>query len=227
MKQLKFLQLALALFAGLGHANTDSPVKPEIIDIRPIAESWGPKATIDDCYFNSKQMGSSLGATKRSDISKLIDTSVMTFNHYVVAIRVCELPKQDSDSLIQSVHFYLGINGVEDIDLDVIGFEYGRCRKEPITGSIREIGTLLVDGRAVHRFWIKTENEEYAWGPEATVTDFDRMEREVIRFDDQNVRPMGFYGSWKFKGLTSVGVIELKSDCKPKDGVYKEPGASD
>lgn len=38
---------------------------------------------------------------------------------------------------------------------------------------------------------------------------------------------MGFYGSWKFKGLTSIGVIEFNSDCIPKDGEYKEPGESD
>lgn len=140
---------------------------------------------------------------------------------------MCTLPVQSEDSLIQSVHFYLGINGEENIDLDVIGFDYGRCTKEPITGAIREIGTLLLDGRAVHRFWIITENEEYSWGPEPTVTDLSRMEKEVISFDDQNVRPMGFYGSWKFKGLTSIGVIEFNSDCIPKDGVFKEPGESD
>mmetsp|Transcript_2659 Transcript_2659/g.3673 ORF Transcript_2659/g.3673 Transcript_2659/m.3673 type:complete len:203 (+) Transcript_2659:110-718(+) len=199
-----------------------------MIDTRPIVEAWGNSASIDSCFFNSKQMGSALGSTRRSDISHLVDTKKMTFHHYISSIRVCELPEQTSDSLIQSVHFYLGINGDEDdIELDVIGFDYGRCTKKPITGAIREIGTLLVDGRAVHRFWIETENESYSWGPEATKSDIDRMTQKTIRFDDPKVRPMGFYGSWKFKGLTSLGVVEFTEDCIPKDGVYTEPGAKD
>ena len=45
-------------------------------------------------------MGSALGATKRSDISNLVDTSKITFNHYITSIRVCALPVQTEDSLI-------------------------------------------------------------------------------------------------------------------------------
>ena len=42
---------------------------------------------------------------------------------------------------------YLGINGIDDNDLELepIGFEYGKCSKYPITGAIREIGVFLVD----------------------------------------------------------------------------------
>ena len=38
---------------------------------------------------------------------------------------------------------------------------------------------------------------------------------------------MGLYGSWKFKGLTSLGVITFDESCAVKDGVYKEPGEED
>lgn len=39
--------------------------------------------------------------------------------------------------------------------------------------------------------------------------------------------PIGLYGAWKFQGLTDLGLISLDTDCKPKGGVFKEPGAPD
>ena len=191
-----------------------------MIDKRPIAEAWGPDAAIETCFDNSPSLGSSLGATRRSDIAKLVDTNTITFNHYITSIRVCTQPTQTSSSLIQSVHLFLGINGVEDIELDVIGFEYGRCEKKPITGAIREIGVLLLDDKKVHKLWLISENENYSWGPASSKETMPRLTREVIRFDDPVVRPLGFYGSWKFSGMTSLGVITFSENCIPKDGVF-------
>lgn len=92
--------------------------------------------------------------------------------------------------------------------MDPIGFEYGRCEKKPITGAIREINLLLLDKKIVHRLSIKTEKEAYTFGPDPSKeTAMDRMTKEVIKFDDPSVRPMGFFGSWKNVGLTSLGVI--------------------
>ena len=54
-----------------------------------------------------------------------------------------------------------------------------------------------------------------------------RMTSKVLRFDDPAVRPMGFFGSWKFQGMTSLGVITFNEGCIPSDGEFKEPGASD
>ncbi len=34
---------------------------------------------------------------------------------------------------------------------------------------------------------------------------------------------MGLFGSWKFNGLHSLGVITLNTDCIPQDGVFVEP----
>ena len=63
-----------------------------MIDKRPISEAWGDKASIEPCFENTISYGSEFGATKISDISNLVDTSKITFNHYVTSIRVCTLP---------------------------------------------------------------------------------------------------------------------------------------
>ena len=34
---------------------------------------------------------------------------------------------------------------------------------------------------------------------------------------------MGFHGKWKYAGLSSIGIITLDTDCRPKKGVYVEP----
>lgn len=79
----------------------------------------------------------------------------------------------------------------------------------------------------MHKFWISSENEEYNWGPPVNVTDRSRMTKKVFRFDDQKVRPMGFFGSYKFDGLTSLGVIQFNEDCIPANGEYVEPEKED
>ena len=106
-------------------ANLVTAEEEVMIDTRPISKAWGDLATIEECYENSETYGEARGSTRRSDIAKLVDTNTITFNHYITSIRVCTQPVQTATSSIQSVHLFLGINGVEDIELDVIGFEYG------------------------------------------------------------------------------------------------------
>ena len=38
---------------------------------------------------------------------------------------------------------------------------------------------------------------------------------------------MGFFGSWRFSGLTSLGVIQFTDTCIPKNGEFREPNESD
>ena len=73
----------------------------------------------------------------------------------------------------------------------------------------------------MHRFWIETENEKHDWGPPSDKeTAMNRMTKETITFDDPLEVPIGFFGSWNFKGLTSFGVITMNDSCVPSNGEY-------
>ena len=74
----------------------------------------------------------------------------MSLAHEVTGVRVCLMPTQNETTLIQSVQFFLGIDGVENRQLDVIGFEYGVCEKRTIRGSIKQLGFLLIKNRGIN-----------------------------------------------------------------------------
>jgi len=51
----------------------------------------------------------------------------------------------------------LGSDGVEDIELDVIGFEYGLCKKVEIDKDVLGFAVYYLPNRGVHKI-ILTDN---------------------------------------------------------------------
>ena len=51
------------------------------------------------------------------------------------------------------------MDGVEDIELDVIGFEYGVCTKERIAGDVTGFALYYIPNRGAHKIMVTDINE--------------------------------------------------------------------
>lgn len=64
------------------------------------------------------------------------------------------------------MQLFLGLDGEEDIELDVIGFEYGRCTKVAITGDIQEMDLFFLPNKGIHRITVTDGGEApHIFGP--------------------------------------------------------------
>lgn len=196
-------------------------------DTRPINEAWGENASISDCFANPTSFGLTSGGRSLSDISLLVNTETMSFGHRVSAIEICELPPaaQSARSLIQSIQMYLGVDGEEDIELEVIGFHYGACEKVEIAGDLLTMEIFFIPRRGVHKIAITDTEKTTTFGHKEGQSDPSDTEKFFLRFADSDKRPIGLQGRWKNNGLTALGIITLDTECIPKDGVYVEPGS--
>ena len=151
----------------------------------------------------------------------------MSFGHRVSAIEICELPPaaQSSRSLIQSIQMRLGVDGGEDIELEVIGFHYGACELVEIAGDLLTMEIFFIPRRGVHKIAITDTEKTTTFGHKEGQSDPSDTERFVLRFADPSERPIGLTGRWKNNGLTALGIITLNTECIPKDGVYVPPSS--
>ena len=186
-----------------------TPALADNHDDRTIKEAWGDEAKIGNCFTNNDRIGTNNGGTSGSDIQKLVQTDQLTFSHKVSAIRVCTLPPLGlgPESLIQSVQLFLSIDDHHTIELDTIGFECCACRTQEISGDLLQMEMYFIPDKGIHRLTVTDTNGFHSFGPE----DSSAPEKAVIRFTDRYDRPMGFYGSWKFDGLTSLGLITMNT----------------
>lgn len=104
---------------------------------------------------------------------------------------------------------FLGVDGVEDIELDVIGYEYGVCEKVEIVGDLLSLEIYFLKKRGVHRITITDTKNSRSFGHEAAKKNEKDMEESILRFADGNKRPLGLNGRWKNQGLTALGIITL------------------
>ena len=88
------------------------------------------------------------------------------------------------------------MDGKEDIELDVIGFEYGLCDKIDIVGDLITLELYYLPKRGVHKIVI-TDTENTHSFPESTSRKQKDMEHTVLRFADGINRPLGLNGRWK------------------------------
>ena len=173
-------------------------------DQRTIKEAWGEGADISDCFTNSVHVGvDNTHGQSRSDISLLVDTDKMSFAHRVTTVRICELPPaaQSSKSLIQSIHFWLGKDGVDDIELDVMGLEYGVCTTQKINGEFKFMEILYLPKRGVHKIKIVDSTDTYDFGPALTAETAQLLERTAVTFNDEEERVVGLQATWKYNGI--------------------------
>ena len=82
---------------------------------------------------------------------------------------------------------------------------------------------LVLNNVGIHRLAIRDSEGAHVFGPNIARGASGSLTQEKITFKDQTERPVGLFGSWKFNGLHSLGVITLNTDCIPKDGVYVAP----
>lgn len=149
----------------------------------------------------------------------------MSFSHRITAIEVCELPPaaQSNRSLIQSIQMFLGVDGVEDIELEVIGFHYGVCDKVEIAGDLITLEIFYIPNRGVHKIAITDTEKTRTFGHKEGNKDSANTEKFMLRFSNSSLRPIGLQGRWKNQGLTALGIITIDTECIPEDGVYVEP----
>ena len=81
----------------------------------------------------------------------------------------------------------------------------------------------FIPNKGIHRLTITDTRGFHSFGPE----DQAAPEKAVIRFTDRYDRPLGFYGSWKYDGLASLGLITMNTQCLPRDGDYVDQEVPD
>ena len=107
----------------------------------------------------------------------------------------------------------------------MIGFEYGLCTTQVIKGEFKFMELLFLPKRGVHKIKIIDSEETYDFGPALTAETAQELERTAISFNDEEERVVGLKGTWKYNGLTSLGLITLDIDCKPEGGEYVPKGS--
>ena len=84
---------------------------------------------------------------------------------------------------------------------------------------------LFLPRRGVHKIKIIDSENTYDFGPALTAETARELERTAISFNDEEERVVGLKGTWKYNGLTSLGLITLDIDCKPEGGEYVPKGS--
>lgn len=93
---------------------------------------------------------------------------------------------------------FLGVDGVEDIELDVIGFEYGLCEKIDIVGDLITLEIFYLPKRGLHKIAITDTEKTKTFGhKESDTSGSSDLEKFVLRFSDGDKRPLGLQGRWK------------------------------
>ena len=59
---------------------------------------------------------------------------------------------------------FLGVDGVEDIELEVIGFHYGVCEKVEITGDLITLEIFYLPNRGVHKIAVTDTEKTTTFG---------------------------------------------------------------
>ena len=79
---------------------------------------------------------------------------------------------------------------------------------------------LFLPKHGVHKIKINDGQNTYDFGPALTAQTAQEIEKTAISFNDEEERVVGLKGTWKYDGLTSLGLITLDIDCEPEGGEY-------
>ena len=100
------------------------------------------------------------------------------------------------------------------IDLSKIGFEYGRCKRETITGDISWFELEYTQVNGVQRIRFQDELRTYDLG---YVIEGQAKVTKRYEFDDTK-RWVGIHGLESAEGIEKLGIITLDSTCMPIGG---------
>lgn len=113
--------------------------------------------------------------------------------------------------------------GQAEMDLEAVGFHYGRASIMEIDGSIQAVEVWTIPNVGVRRIAITDNSKTNNFGPvEPKRGDLVKSTFSFTKEDGEGKgqRPVGLYGGGKRQGLVSLGVIYLEMPCMPEGGDF-------
>jgi hypothetical protein len=106
-----------------------------------IEEQWGDQAVPKNCFEVLPAYGSIRNGIKTSNWAQVQDIKNMSFSHRITSFKRC-FPYNNPEKLTSFALYlsvYDAVQGLQELPykLDKIGFEYGECKQETVSGEIK------------------------------------------------------------------------------------------
>lgn len=148
----------------------------------------------------------------------------MSFQNRITSFKRC-FPFNENNLTSLALYLSTGTNTGAAADqssnysysLDKIGFEYGDCRLEEVTGEVRWLELQYTQIRGVQKFSFEDEARTWSFGYEI---EGQAKVKKLFEFSDTN-RWVGVHGVESSSGIEKIGVITMDPTCTPLDGVLQ------
>ena len=225
MKQKTLIKSALLISIV---SATESEYDPQAV---PIAQLWGPDAQPKNCFELQPAYGSIEDGQVVSDLPELQNIDIISLDHEIVSFKRC-FPYNESK--LQSLALYLQIaeekvfNTVTgepkdpeelkrltyETSLLKIGFEYGDCVQENVSGPISWFEIQYTQVNGVQKVSFKDAEKVWEFGYE-----IEGQAKVTKKFEfGPTKRWIGVHGVESTTGIEKLGIITMDPTCKPVDG---------